>query len=144
VKANGGKVRLNTDGHGSLINKRNIAPELHGVVDTVSISLNSVDPRQYGELMRINGEKNHAAMVEFAGEAKKYVLGSCHERCGDGRGGCRESEKVCRRCSWRKVSGEAVLLKGSLRIAFAIFHLVPNVPLRTNTRVRKGETESRV
>ena len=28
---------------------------------------------QYGQLMRINGEKNHAAMVEFAGEAKKYV-----------------------------------------------------------------------
>ncbi len=73
VKANGGRVRLNTDGHGSLINKRNIAPELRGVVDTVSISLNSVDPKQYGELMRINGERNHAAMVEFAGEAKKYV-----------------------------------------------------------------------
>jgi TatD DNase family protein len=73
VKANGGKVRLNTDGHGSLINKRNIAPELRGIVDTVSISLNSVDPRQYGELMRINGEKNHAAMVDFAREAKKYV-----------------------------------------------------------------------
>lgn len=73
VKANGGKVRLNTDGHGSLINKRNIAPELHGVVDTVSISLNSVDPKQYGELMRINGEKNHAAMIDFAREAKKYV-----------------------------------------------------------------------
>jgi TatD DNase family protein len=73
VKANGGKVRLNTDGHGSLINKRNIAPELTGVVDTVSISLNSVDPKQYGELMRINGEKNHAAMVDFAREAKKYV-----------------------------------------------------------------------
>jgi TatD DNase family protein len=73
VKANGGKTRLNTDGHGSLINKRNIAPELKGVVDTVSISLNSVDPKQYGELMRINGEKNHAAMVDFALEAKKYV-----------------------------------------------------------------------
>ncbi|HTY10577.1 MAG TPA: TatD family hydrolase [Bacteroidota bacterium] len=73
VKANGGKTRLNTDGHGSLINKRNIAPELKGVIDTVSISLNSVDPLQYGELMRINGEKNHAAMVDFAREAKKYV-----------------------------------------------------------------------
>ena len=73
VKANGGKVRLNTDGHGSLINKRNIAPELKGVVDTVSISLNSVDPKQYGELMRINGEKNHAAMIDFAREAKKIV-----------------------------------------------------------------------
>ncbi len=73
MKANGGKVRLNTDGHGSLINKRNIAPELRGVVDTVSISLNSIDPKQYGELMRINGERNHAAMVDFAREAKKHV-----------------------------------------------------------------------
>jgi TatD DNase family protein len=73
VKANGGKTRLNTDGHGSVINKRNIAPELKGVIDTVSISLNSIDPHQYGELMRINGEKNHAAMVDFAREAKKYV-----------------------------------------------------------------------
>ncbi|MGA7162289.1 MAG: TatD family hydrolase [Bacteroidota bacterium] len=73
VKANGGKVRLNTDGHGSLINKRNIAPELSGVIDSVSISLNSVDPHQYGELMRIDGMKNHAAMVDFAREAKKYV-----------------------------------------------------------------------
>jgi TatD DNase family protein len=73
VKANGGKVRLNTDGHGSLINKRNIAPELHGIVDSVSISLNSVDPQQYGELMRIEGKKFHAAMVDFAREAKKHV-----------------------------------------------------------------------
>ena len=39
----------------------------------MSISLNSVDPKQYGDLMRIDGEKNHAAMVEFAREAKKYV-----------------------------------------------------------------------
>jgi TatD DNase family protein len=73
VKSHGGNVRLNTDGHGSIINKRNIAPELSGVVDTVSISMNSVDPSQYGELMRIDGEKNHAAMIEFAREAKKYV-----------------------------------------------------------------------
>ena len=73
VKANGGKVRLNTDGHGSVINKRNIAPELRGVVDSVSISLNSVDPDQYGDLMRIDGRKYHAAMVDFAREAKKYV-----------------------------------------------------------------------
>lgn len=73
VKANGGKVRLNTDGHGSVINKRNIASELKGLVDTVSISLNSTDPEQYGELMRIDGKKFHAAMVDFAREAKKYV-----------------------------------------------------------------------
>ena len=73
VKAHGGRVRLNTDGHGSIINKRNIAPELKGIVDVVSISLNSVDPDQYGALMRIDGKKYHAAMVDFAFEAKKFV-----------------------------------------------------------------------
>ena len=73
VKQQSGKVRLNTDGHGNVINKRNIAPELKGIVDTVSISLNSTDPEQYGALMKIDGKKYHAAMVEFAREAKKYV-----------------------------------------------------------------------
>lgn len=73
VKANGGRVRLNTDGHGSVINKRDIAPELNGIIDTVSISLNSVDPDQYGALMRIDGRKYFNAMIDFTREAKKYV-----------------------------------------------------------------------
>jgi TatD DNase family protein len=66
VKALGGKTRLNTDGHGNIINKRNIVPELIGLIDAVSISLNSTDPRQYGELMRIDGERYFAAMIDFA------------------------------------------------------------------------------
>jgi TatD DNase family protein len=73
VKEQGGKVRLNTDGHGDVINKRNIAPELEGLFDMVSISLNSIDPEQYGELMGIDGKRFHKAMIEFAREAKKYV-----------------------------------------------------------------------
>ena len=73
VKEHGGAVRLNTDGHGSVINKRNIAPELQGLVDVVSISLNAIDPVQYGALMNLDGPTYHAAMVEFAREAKKYV-----------------------------------------------------------------------
>jgi TatD DNase family protein len=73
VKEKGGMVRLNTDGHGSIINKRNIAPELEGLVDTVSVSLNSVDPIQYGHLMRLDGIKYHAAMLDFVREAKKHV-----------------------------------------------------------------------
>ena len=68
VKERGGKTRLNTDGHGSLINKRNIVPELEPIIDAVSISLNSPDPHQYGELMRIDGKKHFAAMVDFAKE----------------------------------------------------------------------------
>ena len=73
VKSKGGRVRLNTDGHGSVINKRNILPELAGLVDTVSVSLNSVDPEQYGQLMRLDGPRFHTAMLEFVREAKKYV-----------------------------------------------------------------------
>jgi len=73
IKEQGGKVRLNTDGHGGVINKRNIIPELGGLVDSISISLNSIDPEQYGKLMRIDGEKFHKAMIDFAREAKQHI-----------------------------------------------------------------------
>ncbi|MGE5364237.1 MAG: TatD family hydrolase [Bacteroidota bacterium] len=72
VKANGGKTRMNTDGHGNYINKRDITPELKGVIDTVSISLNSVDPEQYSKLMRVD-PKLHAEMIDFARRAKNYT-----------------------------------------------------------------------
>jgi TatD DNase family protein len=73
VKGHGGKTRLNTDGHGNVINRRNIVPELVGLIDGVSISLNSTDPAQYGELMQIDGEKFFPAMIEFAKEAVKHL-----------------------------------------------------------------------
>lgn len=73
VKDRGGKTRINTDGHGSVINKRNIVPELAGLIDAVSISLNSTDPGQYGELMRLDGSKFFPAMIDFAREAVKVI-----------------------------------------------------------------------
>ncbi|MEW6510267.1 MAG: TatD family hydrolase [Bacteroidota bacterium] len=73
VKGQGGKTRLNTDGHGNIINKRNIVPELAGLIDAVSISLNTTDPRQYGELMQIDGARFFPAMVEFAREAVRLL-----------------------------------------------------------------------
>jgi TatD DNase family protein len=73
VKSKGGKTRLNTDGHGNIINKRDIVPELAGLLDAVSISLNSTDPQQYGALMRVDGPRFFAAMVEFAKEAVKVI-----------------------------------------------------------------------
>jgi TatD DNase family protein len=73
VKSRGGATRLNTDGHGNIIQKRNIVPELVGLIDAVSISLNSPDPRQYGELMRLDGERFFAAMMEFARECVRLL-----------------------------------------------------------------------
>ncbi len=72
VKQHNGRVRLNTDGHGNVINHRNIIPELVGCVDAVSISLNSTDPEQYGRLMKIDGQKYFPAMVEFAKECVRH------------------------------------------------------------------------
>lgn len=72
VKENGGRTRLNTNGHGNIINKRNIVPELAGLIDVVSISLNSSDETQYTEIMKV--EKSYfSAMKNFASRAKSFV-----------------------------------------------------------------------
>lgn len=72
VKSNGGKTRLNTNGHGNVINKKDITPEMKGLIDTISISLNSYDPKQYAELMQVS-EDHFTEMKNFARSAKKYV-----------------------------------------------------------------------
>ncbi|HTY00824.1 MAG TPA: TatD family hydrolase [Bacteroidota bacterium] len=71
VKQRGGRTRLNTNGHGNVINKRNILPELVGLIDAMSISLNATDPEEYGRLMRLNGPTFFNAMLDFAREAVK-------------------------------------------------------------------------
>jgi TatD DNase family protein len=72
VKDKGGITRLNTNGHGSFINKRNIAPECSGLIDEVSISLNSFNPKQYAELMGLE-RRMFNEMIDFAKKAKDYV-----------------------------------------------------------------------
>lgn len=72
VKDNGGKTRMNTNGHGNIINKKDITPELKGLIDTVSISLNSYDRKQYSGLMRLD-ESYFDEMKSFAKGAKNYA-----------------------------------------------------------------------
>ena len=67
-------IRVNTNGQGSLINGRDIAPEFEGLVDTISISLNTPNAEEYLKLTRSRfGEKAFPAMLKFAREVKKYV-----------------------------------------------------------------------
>ena len=75
VKERYGKpIRVNTNGLGSLINGRDIAPLLSGLVDTVSISLNTPDADRYHALVRPKfGERSFQAMLDFARECTKYV-----------------------------------------------------------------------
>jgi TatD DNase family protein len=72
VKDNGGRTRLNTNGHGNYINKKDITPELKNLIDVVSISLNAVDPRQYSEIMHLDSMFFNE-MINFAKNAKPYV-----------------------------------------------------------------------
>lgn len=71
VKDNGGKTRINTDGHGNFINKRDITPEFEEIIDVVSISLNSTDADQYSKLMRVSPQM-HDEMIDFAKKASNY------------------------------------------------------------------------
>ncbi|MEW6517051.1 MAG: TatD family hydrolase [candidate division FCPU426 bacterium] len=52
VKAQGARVRVDTNGHADCLFGRDILPECRGVVDAWSVSLNSTDPAQYLELVR--------------------------------------------------------------------------------------------
>ena len=52
-------IRINTNGVGNLINKRDIVPEMEGLIDTVSISLNDPDKKRYNELVRSKFGDDH-------------------------------------------------------------------------------------
>lgn len=67
-------TRINTNGLGNLVNGRDITPELNGLIDTVSISLNTPNKERYYELTRSKfGIGSFDAMIDFAKEAVKYV-----------------------------------------------------------------------
>ena len=67
-------IRVNTNGQGSLINKRDITPEFKGLIDTVSISLNTPNAEEYLNLTRSRyGKSAFPAMLEFAQNVKEFV-----------------------------------------------------------------------
>lgn len=67
-------IRLNTNGHGSLINGRNICPDLKGRLDRVSISLNASEPEEYCHQTRPQQKEDaFYAMLDFAKDATNYV-----------------------------------------------------------------------
>jgi TatD family-associated radical SAM protein len=67
-------IRINTNGLGNLIQGRDITPELEGLVDTISISLNTPNADRYHELVRSKfGDQSFSAMIDFAKECTKYI-----------------------------------------------------------------------
>lgn len=60
-------TRLNTNGQGNEINKRDITKELSKVIDIMSISLNQSDKKKYDEICHsVYGQKAFDAILDFA------------------------------------------------------------------------------
>ena len=66
------KTRLNTNGQGNLINKRDIVPDLKGKIDFVNISLNASCVEKYQPICRSQfGESGFSGLIEFAKLCRK-------------------------------------------------------------------------
>ena len=74
LKKKGARVRIDTDGQANLVYGRNILPELKGLVDAVSVSLNAENPEKYQRLCRSPfGEESFHGILDFIREAKKVI-----------------------------------------------------------------------
>ena len=74
LKAKGARIRINTNGHGNLIHGRDVAPELEGVVDAVSVSLNYGSAELYERHCPSTfGLDAWPGILDFACRAGKHV-----------------------------------------------------------------------
>lgn len=68
------KIRINTNGLSDLINKERTAPKLKGLIDTVSVSLNTASKEDYFKTVRPKfGMDSYDAMLAFAKDCVDYV-----------------------------------------------------------------------
>jgi len=70
------RTRLDTNGLGNLINGRDIVPEMEGLIDSISISLNAKDADEYLEVTRSRfGIGSYDEVLKFIEESRKYISG---------------------------------------------------------------------
>ncbi|MFZ2950458.1 MAG: TatD family hydrolase [Desulfuromonadaceae bacterium] len=74
LKRRGYCIRINTDGQANLANGRDILPELAGLVDTVSVSLNAPDAATYSRLCNTPfGEAGFNGVCDFIRSAAAHI-----------------------------------------------------------------------
>ena len=73
IKQHKGRVRINTNGHGNLIHGRNILPELQGLIDSISISLDAHDEETYNTICKPAFKNAFQGIIEFIKEARKFI-----------------------------------------------------------------------
>lgn len=74
LKKQGYQIRINSDGQANLVHGRNILPELAGLVDSISISLNTADSGLYQQLCNSPfGDAAWQGICDFLQEALKHI-----------------------------------------------------------------------
>ena len=73
VKERGGRVRINTNGHANLIHKRDIIPDLAGLVDSVSISLDAQDAETYNRICSPRFPDAYEEVIRFTRRIRDAV-----------------------------------------------------------------------
>lgn len=66
-------IRINTNGHGNYIHKRDVTPLLSGVIDKISISLNSPTEEGYDAVCHPVFKGALAEIKDFASKARNHV-----------------------------------------------------------------------
>ena len=64
-------LRINTNGHANLVYKRNVLPELKGLIDKFSVSLNGENEEVYNELSQPHIEGAYEGVKKFIALAVK-------------------------------------------------------------------------
>ncbi len=59
------KLRVNTNGHANYVYKRNVVPELKGLIDEFSVSLNGENKKEYDELSKPNFDEAYEETKKF-------------------------------------------------------------------------------
>lgn len=68
------KTRINTNGHANEFHGRDVTPLFEGTIDTVSVSLNAANAKEYDKLCRsVYGEQAYEILLDFAKKAKEHT-----------------------------------------------------------------------
>ena len=59
------KIRVNTNGHANFVYKRNVVPELKGLVDEFSVSLNGATKEEYNEFSQPKFDEAYDEVKKF-------------------------------------------------------------------------------
>ncbi len=73
IKEHNGMVRINTNGHANLIHRRDVLPELKGLVDRLSVSLDAHDEATYNRLCKPAYKGAFGEVVRFIRRAKDFI-----------------------------------------------------------------------